>query len=159
MPCGVAPPSVARVHRIWYGWCYCHLFCYLGWCCCLCFSVGWCYCHLFVVRLMLLPMSWFGWCYCQWLMLLPHAVGWCYCLGGWCYIWLFIRVNDPSLNRNIGKYHLPHIWDEVLHTTSELKLKWPCGHSNRPPRQQHQPNNKQMAITSANWKTKATTPA
>ena len=24
---------------------------------------------------------------------------------------LFIRVNDPSLNRNIGKYHLPHIWD------------------------------------------------
>ena len=36
---------------------------------------------------------------------------------------LFIRVNDPSLNRNIGKYHLPHIWDEVLHTTSELKLK------------------------------------
>ena len=25
---------------------------------------------------------------------------------------LFIKVNDPSLNRNIGKYHLPHIWDE-----------------------------------------------
>ena len=41
---------------------------------------------------------------------------------------LFIRVNDPSLNRNIGKYHLPHIWDEVLHKTSELKLKhWPSG--------------------------------
>ena len=36
---------------------------------------------------------------------------------------LCIRVNDPSLNRNIGKYHLPHIWDEVLNTTSELKLK------------------------------------
>ena len=36
---------------------------------------------------------------------------------------LFIRVNDPSLNRNIGKYHLPHIWDGVLHKTSELKLK------------------------------------
>ena len=35
---------------------------------------------------------------------------------------LFIWVTDPSLNRNIGKYHLPHIWDEVLHTTSELKL-------------------------------------
>ena len=34
-----------------------------------------------------------------------------------------IRVNDPSLNRNIGKYYLPHIWDEVLHKTSELKLK------------------------------------
>ena len=36
---------------------------------------------------------------------------------------LFIRVNNPSLNKNIGKYHLPHIWDEVLHNTSELKLK------------------------------------
>ena len=27
---------------------------------------------------------------------------------------LYIRVNDPSLNRNIGKYHLLHIWYEVL---------------------------------------------
>ena len=36
---------------------------------------------------------------------------------------LYIRVNDPSLNRNIGKYHLPHIWDEVLLNISELKLK------------------------------------
>ena len=35
---------------------------------------------------------------------------------------LYIRVNDPSLNRNIGKYHLPHIWDEVLFNISELKL-------------------------------------
>ena len=34
----------------------------------------------------------------------------------------YIRVNNPSLNRNIGKYHLPHIWDEVLYNTSELKL-------------------------------------
>ena len=36
---------------------------------------------------------------------------------------LYIRVNNPSLNRNTGKYHLPHIWDEVLFNTSELKLK------------------------------------
>ena len=36
---------------------------------------------------------------------------------------LYISVNNPSLNRNIGKYHLPHIWDEVLFNTSELKLK------------------------------------
>ena len=36
---------------------------------------------------------------------------------------LYIRGNDPSLNRNIGKYHLPHIWDEVLFNVSELKLK------------------------------------
>ena len=35
---------------------------------------------------------------------------------------LYIRVNNPSLNKNIGKYHLPHIWDEVLHNISELKL-------------------------------------
>ena len=36
---------------------------------------------------------------------------------------LYIRVNNTSLNRNIGKYHLPHIWNEVLLNTSELKLK------------------------------------
>ena len=35
---------------------------------------------------------------------------------------LYIRDNNPSLNRNIGKYHLPHIWDEVLFNTSELKI-------------------------------------
>ena len=35
---------------------------------------------------------------------------------------ILIRVNDPSLNRNIGKYQLLHIWDEVL-VKSELKLK------------------------------------
>ena len=34
-----------------------------------------------------------------------------------------IRVNNPSLNGNIGKYHLPHIWDEVLINIPELKLK------------------------------------
>ena len=36
---------------------------------------------------------------------------------------LYIRVNNPSLNRNIGKYHLPHIWDVVLYNISELKLE------------------------------------
>ena len=36
---------------------------------------------------------------------------------------LYIRVNNPSLIRNIGKYHLPHIWDEVLFNILELKLK------------------------------------
>ena len=35
---------------------------------------------------------------------------------------LCIKVNNPSLNRNIGKYHLPCIWDEVLFNTSELKI-------------------------------------
>ena len=36
---------------------------------------------------------------------------------------IIIRVNDPSLNRNIGKYQLPHTWDEVLVKSSELKPK------------------------------------
>ena len=35
---------------------------------------------------------------------------------------ILIRVNDPSLNRNIGKYQLPHIWDEVLVKSPELNL-------------------------------------
>ena len=43
-------------------------------------------------------------------------------LNRWIKEALFIRVNSPSLNKNIGKYHLPHIWDEVLINTSELKL-------------------------------------
>ena len=36
---------------------------------------------------------------------------------------MFIRVNDPSLNKNIGKYRLPHVWDEVPINNIELKLK------------------------------------
>ena len=34
---------------------------------------------------------------------------------------IFIRVNDPSMNRCIEKYQLPHIWDKVLVNTPELK--------------------------------------
>ena len=29
-------------------------------------------------------------------------------------------INDPSLNRNIGNFQLPHIWDEVLVKSPEL---------------------------------------
>ena len=36
---------------------------------------------------------------------------------------IYIRFNNPSLNRNIGKYHLAHIWDEVLLNITEIKLK------------------------------------
>ena len=36
---------------------------------------------------------------------------------------LYKRVNSPSLNKNIGKCHLPNIWDEVLCNCPELKLK------------------------------------
>ena len=36
---------------------------------------------------------------------------------------LCIRFNNPFLNKNIDKYFLPHIWEEVLFNTSEFKLK------------------------------------
>ena len=26
----------------------------------------------------------------------------------------YIHVNDPSVNRNLEKYQLPHIWDDIL---------------------------------------------
>ena len=35
---------------------------------------------------------------------------------------MYIKANDPSLNRNVGKYLLPHIWDEVLFDIPELKI-------------------------------------
>ena len=28
---------------------------------------------------------------------------------------MFIQVNDPSLNRNLDEYQLPHLWDHILH--------------------------------------------
>ena len=36
---------------------------------------------------------------------------------------MFIRVNDPSLNRNTGKYQLSHIWDPILQDSPTLQLK------------------------------------
>ena len=36
---------------------------------------------------------------------------------------MFIRVNNLTLNKNIGKYNLPHIWDRILFTIPELKMK------------------------------------
>ena len=35
---------------------------------------------------------------------------------------IYIRVNNPTLNRNIGKYNLNHIWDRVLFNSPALKL-------------------------------------
>ena len=35
---------------------------------------------------------------------------------------IFIRVNNPTLNQNIGKYNLSHIQDRVLFNTPGLKL-------------------------------------
>ena len=36
---------------------------------------------------------------------------------------IFIRINNPTSNRNIGKFNLPHIWDRVLLNTPGLTLK------------------------------------
>ena len=39
---------------------------------------------------------------------------------------IFIRVNNPTLNRNTGKFNLPHIWDRVLLNTPGLNFKKAC---------------------------------
>ena len=36
---------------------------------------------------------------------------------------MFIRVNDPLLNRNLGKYQLLCVWDSILQETPMLQLK------------------------------------
>ena len=36
---------------------------------------------------------------------------------------IYIRVNNPTLNRNVSKYNLPHIWDKILLSIPELKIK------------------------------------
>ena len=36
---------------------------------------------------------------------------------------IYIRVNDPTLNINIDKLTLHHIWNRVLLNTSGLKIK------------------------------------
>ena len=36
---------------------------------------------------------------------------------------IYIRVNNPSLNNNVGKFNLSHIWDRVLLNTKGLTLK------------------------------------
>ena len=35
---------------------------------------------------------------------------------------IYVRVNNPTLNQNIGEYNLNHIWDRVLFNTPGLKL-------------------------------------
>ena len=36
---------------------------------------------------------------------------------------IYIRVNNPTLNRNICRYNLHHIWDRVLLNIPGLKIK------------------------------------
>ena len=44
---------------------------------------------------------------------------------------IFIRVNNPTLNRNVGKYNLHHKWDRVLYNTLDLKINNDNGHACR----------------------------
>ena len=36
---------------------------------------------------------------------------------------MFICIQDPPLNRNLGKYQLPHIWDHLLQASPTLQHK------------------------------------
>ena len=43
---------------------------------------------------------------------------------------IHIRDNNPTLNNNIGKFNLPHIWDRVLLNTNGLNLKRKVNNNN-----------------------------
>ena len=43
---------------------------------------------------------------------------------------IYIRVNNPTLNNNTGKFNLPHIWDRVLLNTKGLNLKRKVNNNN-----------------------------
>ena len=42
---------------------------------------------------------------------------------------IYIRVNNPTLNNNIGKFNLSHIWDRVLLNTKGLTLNKQCNNN------------------------------
>ena len=42
---------------------------------------------------------------------------------------IFIRLNNPTQNRNIGKFQLSHIWDRVLFSTPGIKVAIPQGNA------------------------------
>ena len=44
---------------------------------------------------------------------------------------MFIHVQDSTLNWNLGKYHLPHIWDHLLQASPTLQCK-PSSHPTTP---------------------------
>ena len=46
---------------------------------------------------------------------------------------IYIRVNNPTLNRNVGKYNLHHIWDRVMLSPPELRITMIMGmHTEHP---------------------------
>ena len=46
---------------------------------------------------------------------------------------IYIRFNNPTLNRNLGKYNLHHIYNRVLFSTPELKIRNDNGPVHRTP--------------------------
>ena len=44
---------------------------------------------------------------------------------------IYIRVNNITFNRSVGKYNLHHIWDRVLFNTPDLKINNDNGHTHR----------------------------
>ena len=46
---------------------------------------------------------------------------------------IYIRINNPTLNRNIAKFNLNHIWDRVLLNIPGLKVGPPsvCAHAQK----------------------------
>ena len=46
---------------------------------------------------------------------------------------IYIRVNNPTFNRNIGKFQLNHKWDRVLFSTTNLKVAIPTGNVQHSP--------------------------
>ena len=38
---------------------------------------------------------------------------------------IYIRVNNPTLNRNIDRFNLSHTWDRVLFSTLTIKHPFP----------------------------------
>ena len=46
---------------------------------------------------------------------------------------IYIRLNNTTLNRNVGKYIIHHIWDIVLFNTYEFKISNDNGHVHKLP--------------------------
>ena len=54
---------------------------------------------------------------------------------------IYVGINNPTLNRNIGKFNLHHIWDRLLFNTPGLKINGHAqGTTSLGHAQFHQPN-------------------
>ena len=46
---------------------------------------------------------------------------------------IYVRVNNHTLNGNIGKFQLNHIWDRVLFNTPNINIAIPTEHAQHSP--------------------------